>query len=167
MAESRTTSNVRSEKKAKEYLVGLGVGFHECTNEVRQTIVSDIIGDRIFLKSFDMVLLRAQFASPLSAISAEQLSEAKLVEVKSSSRDIPVGLSGYYFSVQQREIDLAGKLADRLVFVFVVIPDSGSPIHHETMSWDDIKRRAKQMRTQVTTVRLKTPVNRAVCRGQA
>lgn len=149
MAESRTTTNVRSERKAKEYLVGLGGGFHECTNEVRQTIVSDLIGDRKFFKSFDMLLLPIQLASPLAAISSEQLSKATLVEVKSSSRDIPVGLSGYYFSVQQREIDLAEKLAGRLVFVFVVISDAGAPIHHEILSWADIKQRARHMRTQI------------------
>jgi hypothetical protein len=115
--ESRTTGNVRAEKKAKQYLVSLGCGFHECASAVRETIATDLIGDRFFLKSFDLIRLPHQHQSPLTSISADQLSKATLVEVKSSSRNIPVGLGGYYFSVQQREIDLAEKLRERLVFV--------------------------------------------------
>ncbi|MHA1251549.1 MAG: hypothetical protein ACTSRP_16275 [Candidatus Helarchaeota archaeon] len=149
MKKSRTVDNIRTEKLAKAYLVNLNNGFHEVTKEIRLQIAEILIKDPKLKNSYDLIMLNEQKDSPIRYLSKNDLKNLKLIEVKSSTRNIPESLQGYYFSIQQREIDLAEKLPDRMIFAFVIFPRNGSNPFYKLMTWEEIQKKAKKMRIQV------------------
>jgi hypothetical protein len=146
---SRTIKNIRTEKRAKEYLVKLNEGFHEITKKARKQILSSLLEVSEFKACFDLVKLKHQRESPIETLSNKELNELELVEIKSSDRNLPLGLKGYYFSIQQREIDLVEKMPERIMFAFVVIPRNGANPFHEVLSWEDILKRTTARRIQI------------------
>lgn len=148
MSISRSDTNAFTEVEARHYLVRLGKGFHVPALKLRKELLTQLIENPDLIRSYDLIKLNEQRESPLELITPIELEQLKLVEVKSSNRNLNPDLRNYYFSVQEREIQLAKMMGNRFVFVFVIYPRNGSAPFHQEMSWTEIESRTRKKRTQ-------------------
>jgi len=138
---------MRTEKQAIEYLRKLN--FYSCTLIQKKKILELLGIDQKYKNSFDMVKFDSdQCFTEASEIDEKLVSKMTLVEVKSSSRNLAVTLEGYYFSLQEREEELASNIKVKMIFVFVVIPRNGNETFHQIWTFKQIMENAKSVRIQ-------------------
>lgn len=144
---NRTKENMRTENKAIEYLRNLH--FYSCTLKQKKKILELLGIDQKYKNSFDMVKFKPdQYFDETSLINESLVKRMTLVEVKSSSRNLAKNLEGYYFSLQEREEELARNEKVKMIFVFVVIPRNGNETFYQIRTFKQIMENVKSVRIQ-------------------
>lgn len=101
--------------------------FQQLPLQTKKEVAGQIgVPSRFGTQAFDAVMTDSP-APPLTALNlASWLGSLHLIEMKTTRRAIDDRLSGFFFGVTARELELAELMGDRYLFAFVVLNRSNS-----------------------------------------